>query len=232
MDRRRIRDDFLNTVNVWILLVIALLYVVTGTGPGDDALTALSDQTVYRGGKQDAVALECIVSWDAAAVEDMLSTLSESNARITFFVSGRWARENAKVLLDMVAAGHEIGCCGYTPTLDGDEQLMLHDVQAASDVIASITGERPVYYNGGLRNADVAEDVAKKLELTNVACSADLLSARGNAADIAIRASKSAFDGSILMIQPTAEAAAALPAILTEIERGGRRVIPVGELLK
>ena len=45
MNRERCADALMNGVNVLIILVIVLLYVVTGTGIGDDAIAALSSGT-------------------------------------------------------------------------------------------------------------------------------------------------------------------------------------------
>lgn len=232
METKHPRDGLMNLMNVFILLVIVLVYTVTGTGLGEDAVAALSDRTVYRAGKQGAMALECIVSWDASAMEEILACLDENDARITFFVSGEWAKTNADTLQRMAEDGHEIGSCGYLPSADGDADFVAADIAAANGVIRSITGQAVSLYHGGLRDADVSRQAASALNLTHVACTADLLSARGEGADVALRASKQVFDGSILMIQPTRAAAEALPAILDAFREAGLAIKPVGELLE
>ena len=83
MGRERCVDGLMNAVNVFILLMIVLLYVVTGTGLGDDAVAALSSGTIYRGGGEGLVALECAVSWDAQALPDMLELLRERGVRLS-----------------------------------------------------------------------------------------------------------------------------------------------------
>ena len=73
MNREKAVETMMNSVNVLIILMIVLLYVATGTTVGDDAVAALSkDTTVYRGTAEGSVALECAVSWDAAALPEML----------------------------------------------------------------------------------------------------------------------------------------------------------------
>lgn len=93
MSRERCVDGLMNAVNIFILLMIVLLYVVTGTGIGDDAIAALSSGTIYRGNGNGMVALECAVSWDAGALSDMLDLLRERDVRITFLsaANGRGA---------------------------------------------------------------------------------------------------------------------------------------------
>lgn len=231
MGRERCVDGLMNAVNVFILLMIVLLYVVTGTGLGDDAVAALSFGTIYRGGGEGLVALECAVSWDAQALPDMLELLRERGVRITFFVSGEWASRNEALLLRMAADGHEIGTMGYMPMLDGDETLIRSDLEASAAVISATTGVRPAYYYSGLRDRAVSLRAADALDMTHVLCSCDLLSARGSAAQIAARASERLFDGSIVLFQPTAAAAQALPAILDAIEEQGYAAATVGEIL-
>lgn len=232
MRRERYADALMNAVNVFIILIIVLLYVVTGTGLGDDAIAALSSGTVYRGSGQGLVALECAVSWDADALTDMLDLLKERDVQITFFVSGEWARANGAALRRMAEDGHEIGTMGYLPMLDGDEALIRSDLEASTAVIASATGSRPAYYYSGLRDRTVSLRAADALGMTHVLCSSDLLSARGDALDIATRASEHVFDGSIVLFQPTAAAAEALPAILDAIAEQGYAATTVGNVLK
>ncbi len=233
MRKPKLVDALMNGVNVLILLMIVLLYVVTGTRIGDDAIAALNPaKTVYRGAEQGAVALECVVSWDAAAVSDMLDVLKERGAQITFFVGGQWARENAALVRRMAEEGHEVGSAGYAPLYDGDLALVKTDVELSAEVLAGITGRETDYYHSGFRERAVSAKAAGSLGMTHVSCTSDLLCGRGDGADIALRASSAMFDGSILMIHPTAAALEALPAILSVIEEAGYRVTTVGNLIE
>ena len=86
MNREKAVETMMNSVNVLIILMIVLLYVATGTTVGDDAVAALSkDTTVYRGTAEGSVALECAVSWDAAALPEMLEVLEAAGVHATFF---------------------------------------------------------------------------------------------------------------------------------------------------
>ena len=118
------------------------------------------------------------------------------------------------------------------PMLDGDESLIRSDLQASTAVIASATGVEPTYYYSGLRDRSVSLRAADALGMTHIMCSSDLLSARGDAVDIATRASEHVFDGSIVLFQPTGAALEALPTILDAITEQGYRVTTVGNVLK
>lgn len=233
MHREQLTEWIMNGVNVIILCMIAALYLVTGTSVGDDAVAALSENaTVYRGTAEGKVALECAVSWDAAALPEMLDVLAENDVKMTFFVSGQWAKENAQLLRRIVRSGHEIGTMGYYPSFDGDLSAMVQDVETSAAVIEDITGVPTAYYYAGFRGRDNANRTAKAAGVTHISCTSDLLTGRGDAMDIASRALEHIFDGSILLIRPTAEAARALPTILSEIERRGYEAVTVGEVLR
>lgn len=225
-------DQIMGCVNVLILLVIALIYVVTGTRLGDDAIAALANGAVYRGRADGAVAVSCLVSWDAESIPEILDTLEAQNVQITFYVSGRWARAHAGTLKRMQSEGHEIGTVGYTPFLDGDTALVQKDIATAANAIARITGAPVTSYCSGLRDKRVSEQAARALGMTHIVGSVDLQTGRGTPADIVERACGQAFDGSIFMIRPTAAAAEALPGLLDAIREKGFQPATVGEVWK
>lgn len=232
MNRERTRERLISAGNVWILLVIALLYVVTGTRTGDDAIAAFSRGTIYRGRADDAVALMCAVTWDASALTDMLDTLEQNDVKITFFVSGKWANAHAKTLMQMAEAGHEIGACGYEPTLDGDCSLIEKDVAASVGVIERITGKPVRYYYAGLREPSVSARAAKSQGLVCVKPSFDLLSAGRTADELVSMAEEKAFGGSIFLMQPTQAAQEALQALLQRLWENGYDTVSVGMIQK
>lgn len=232
MDASKGAEQIMSCVNVLILLMISLVYVVTGTHMGQDAVAALSRGAICRGRANGSVAIECLVSWDAASLPDMLDTLERTDTRITFYVSGTWAKAHARTLARMQRDGHEIGTLGYAPSLDGSVALVTKDVAAAAGVIRRITGKTVTSYHSGLRERATSEAAARELGMTHLAATADLLSGQGEAEDLVRRACEQAFDGSILMIRPTAAAAKALPQLLETIREKGLRPATVGEVLK
>ncbi len=224
-------DQLVNCVNVLILLLIALLYVVTGTSLGEDAVSVLSNGTVYRGKAHGNVALECLVSWDAESLPVMLDTLREENVQITFFVSGEWAKAHADTLLTMARDGHEIGTLGYTPALDGNANLIARDIRASVSVIERITGDTVSCYCSDLRDRNASQRAAERAGILHIAASNDLLTGRGDAAEIVRRACEQTFDGSIILLRPTAAAAEALPGILEAIRAEKLKPATVAQLL-
>lgn len=208
-------------VNLLLAALILTLYVATATPAAQSAMSTLHGSPVYRGHREDAVALACCVSWDAAALPGLLETLKARDRRITFFLSGDWAKAHPAQAREIAAAGHEIGTLGQTPGQDGDVDAIAADLRASIAIIERITGERPALYHSGARDARTSTRAADRLGLTHVLGTTDLLSARGDAADLLRRALDRTFGGSILLFQPTREAGKALPACLDALHQAG-----------
>lgn len=217
--------------NVLIAVLMLLLYVSTATPLAKEALSYLYQSPVYRGHAKDAVALSCAVSWNAAALPALLELLEERNVTATFYVSGDWAKSNQDMLRGMARAGHEIGTLGQTPLSDGDAAYVKRDIAESLHSIEAVAGVQPRLYHSGLRDKETSSEAAGALGLLHVLCTVDLLSARGDTADIASRALENPFDGSIILMQPTSAAVEALPVWLDAITAQGRRIVPVSEVL-
>lgn len=218
-------------INAMLAVMMAALYILVSTPVAKSAMSELYNSPIYRGHMQGKVGIECAVSWNASALSDMLDILDERDVRITFFVSGEWAKENKALLTRMVRSGHEIGTMGHAPAQDGDSKTVLADLEEALRTIHEACGIRPKMYYSGTRSMKNSTEAARKLGLLHVLCTADLLSGRGEAEDILLRALDKPFDGSILLIQPTAEAVKALPAVLDGLNQLGLRAGTVGETL-
>lgn len=231
MGKRGMRRGRAFLIDLFLLLMVSALYVGTG---GNDAPRVLSNAVmapVYRG-SGEGVALLCAVEWEAAALPAILDTLAARETRVTFAVSGRYARAHPDMLRRMAEAGHEIAAMGDDPAMDGALGAVTADVRASAASIAALTLEQPALYYSGGRNVNVSARAAKKLGLTQIVCTADLLCAKGAGADIVKRASEAAIQGSILLVQPTASFLESLPALLDELQTKGLRVAAVGDVLK
>lgn len=202
--------------NILLILLIVGLYVGTA-----QPQTMRVMAPVYRGSAEDSVALQFTVSWSAAALPAILDTLKEQGTRATFALSGEWAAANPDLARRMAEEGHELATMGYAPEADGRLSWVQADVEASLAAIEGAAGVRPVLYYSGSRSLSISGRAAKKLELTQVLCTVDLLCARGSAADILKRVSDTPIPGSIMLLQPTGAAAEALPDILRVLDEKG-----------
>lgn len=212
--------------NIFLAALIIGLYYATQ--PGNEVIPVSAP--VYRG-SGDSVALQFAVSWNAAALSDIMDTLENGNVEVTFAVSGEWAEQNPDVLLRMEEQGHEIATMGYYPDMDGGLGWVKDDLERALTVTENALGIRPVLYYVGSRSVAVSSIAAKKLGLTQVSCTIDLLTAKGEAEDILSRLPEQPIEGSIMLLQPTAACAEALPGILAALEQKGLKASCTGNVL-
>ena len=218
-------------VNLLLILLIAALYFATSRPDAAAAVAQLYYAPAYRGRAEDAIALQFAVSWEAASLDSILDTLAAHGAKATFAVSGAWAENNAALLLRMAADGHEIATMGNDPSLDGKLSEVQRDVAVSLDKIEAACGVRPLLYYSGARNVTVSARAAKKLGLTHVLSTLDLRCAAGSAEEIKQRGLNDPIEGSILLMQPTAAAAEALPGLLNGFKGKGLEAVRVGDVL-
>src|SRR6185369_4778768 len=78
----------------------------------------------------------------------MLVLLAEANVKATFFVLGKVAEAYPQTVRDVQAAGHEIASHGYGHDLvfDLTPQQFRDDVQRSIEILANLTGARPIGY--------------------------------------------------------------------------------------
>ena len=218
-------------VNLLLILLIAALYFATSRPDAAAAVAQLYYAPAYRGRAEEAIALQCAVSWEAASLDSILDALAAHGAKATFAVSGAWAENNAALLLRMAADGHEIATMGTDPFLDGKLSEVQRDVAVSLDKIEAACGVRPLLYYSGARNVTVSARAAKKLGLTHVLSTLDLRCAAGSAEEIKQRGLNDPIEGSILLMQPTAAAAEALPGLLNGFKGKGLEAVRVGDVL-
>lgn len=231
MSTKAFRSVKYSFINITLAALILMLYIAITSPDIQAAMGTVYGRPYYRGTQKNAVALQCAVTWNASALDKILDELKANECRITFFVSGEWASENGEKLLRIVRDGHEIGTMGMKPFEDGDTAWLIEDIADSAETIKSVCGVEPKLYYSGTRNLPSSSRAASKLDMIHVLCTVDLLSARGTSADILKRALDSSNEGNIILIQPTAGAAEALPAILKAYKDKGLEVTETGTVL-
>lgn len=207
-------------VNVLLAGIIAGLYFAL-TIPYSTGAVSVSGFPVYKGSNRERVAIECALTWDAEAVDEILSTLELHDTKITFAVSGEWAERNGEMLRHISELGHEIATMGYNPQNDGGIDFVCRDVQKSIEIIKRLTGKSPCIYFIGERNADISAVAAKKLELVPLRGTLDLMCSIGSYEDIISRAKGNTNGGDIILTSPTTAFSQALPYILAFLTNRG-----------
>jgi len=78
----------------------------------------------------------------------LLEALDSIGARATFFVLGVTARRYPDLVRAISERGHELACHGFEHrrVYDGDAHELRRDLERSIDLIAQLTGERPIGY--------------------------------------------------------------------------------------
>ena len=172
-------------------------------------------------------ALTMNVDWGEAEIPKILDLLKERDVKITFFVSGKWAEKNPKLLRRMYIEGHEIGSHGYGHKLCSkisDDQVREELTKTEQAMETLLDGEElklfaPPSGDYDQRTVDICRELDYKLTLW----SADTIDWKeGSTAEVITkRVLKKDLDGGIVLMHPKPETVKALPKILDGIEEKG-----------
>ncbi|HWR19911.1 MAG TPA: polysaccharide deacetylase family protein [Clostridia bacterium] len=219
------------SVNALLAILIVTLYLVTGNPEAQQAMALSYGSPVYRGQGDGKIAIEFAVSWNAQALTGILDTLKENDTQVTFAVSGEWAKNNPELLKRMYEDGHELATMGFDPNKDGKLSWVTEDVRQSLEAIEAGSGATVRLYYSGSRNIAVSAGASETLHLTQVLSTTDLLCAKGTADDILTRALQNPIEGSIVLMQPTSEAAKALQRLIDAFLEKGIRLTPIKDVL-
>lgn len=205
-------------------IILGMYFILIFPYAGDKAASAFP---IYRGNRKDRIALQCVVNWDAAAIGQILDTLAGKNAKITFTVSGEWAKRNPDILKRMAEEGHEIATMGFSQYAGGSLDSLKKDIGRSIDVIKEITGLSPELYYCGTENTKKKARAAESLGLKCVVCTLDLVCSKGSSSDILHRTFGNTDGGDIILVSPTAAFAGSLTDILDYFNASGLTISTV-----
>ena len=171
--------------------------------------------------------ITCNVDWGEEEIPKILNILKERDVKITFFVSGKWAEKNPKLLRRMYIEGHEIGSHGYGHKLCSQisaDQVREELTKTEQAIEPLIGGEKLGLFAppSGDYDAETVE-ICRELGYRLTLWSADTIDWReGSTAEVITkRVLKKELDGGIILMHPTPETVTALPAILDGLEEKG-----------
>ncbi len=215
------------------------LLVLPTIAPGELLNVAIPALRIMRGDKNlPRVALTFDTGQGASIVQLILDELREANVHATFFIVGRWAEQNRKVVRAIAADGHELANHSYShPNFDRltDDQ-MVAQVTLTEKIIRRETGctTRPFFRPPfGSASARTMTAVAKAGFETIMwsAHGGDWLpgATTGTIHDRVLRNTGS---GTILILHSSApDTARALPMIIADLRARGLEFVTLGELL-
>lgn len=183
------------------------------------------------------MAFTCNVDWGSEYIPKLLDILDNSNIKITFFVSGKWAQKNPELLKMMFERGHEIGNHGYSHKMHSkiEKQANYEEIKKTEDSIYEVIGIRTKLFappSGDYNQTTIA--VASEMGYKTILWSIDTIDWRdGSTSSIIIdRVMKKSHKGAILLMHPKKATIEALPAIIEKITGKGIQIGTVSYLLE
>ncbi len=199
-------------------------------------LRDLPPTAVYRGNpEKPLVAFAINVAWGNEYIPRMLEVLKKHNAEATFFLEGRWVKENPTVAQLITAAKQEVGNHSYThPDMARlGTNAITNEIRKTNSVILATTDQKVEWFappSGSFR--DEVVNVASKLGLGTIMWTADTIDWQKPPKDVLInRVMKKIDNGTIVLMHPTAPTAESLDELLTKIKASGRKVVNISTLL-
>ncbi|KUO71361.1 MAG: polysaccharide deacetylase [Desulfosporosinus sp. BRH_c37] len=217
-------------VGVFFLLLIGIVtehWIIAADVPVSRPIEQIkTDQLV--------MALTINVDWGEEYIPAILDVLDQSQARATFFVTGRWAKKNPELLKIISIRGHQIENHGYSHP--HPDQLSVganqEEIKKTESIIEGIIGKKTHLYAppygekgaSGLRAADALGYQTILWTLDTVDWRSDsspeIIAKRILKPEIkfGIKPDKS---GAIVLMHPKANTVRALPVILKQLVQAG-----------
>lgn len=169
-----------------------------------------------------AVAITVNVDWGEEYIPEMLKEFAVADAKVTFFVTGKWAEKNPELLKEMDKAGHSIQNHGYKHchfnSLAASEGS--NEIKKAEDIIYKIIGQKSTFFASpyGEYNKNVvqaAADINYKLIMWSV----DTIDwQKPSPETIVNRVMKKVHNDAIILMHPTEPTVKALPELLKQLK--------------
>ncbi|MGG0474275.1 polysaccharide deacetylase family protein [Priestia aryabhattai] len=199
-------------------------------------LRDLPQEPIYRGhDEKPMVSFTVNVAWGNDYLPKMLEVLKKHHAKATFFLEGKWVKNNPDMAKMIVDAGHEVGNHSYShpdmATLSASQ--INQQLKKTNDIITSTTGQKVKWFappSGSFRPEVVT--LASQLKMSTIMWTVDTIDWQKPSSEVLInRVMKKIHPGAIVLMHPTESTAESLDQLLTDIERKGLKVSDVSTML-
>lgn len=187
-------------------------------------LDDLPPEAIYRGNPEKPMVSFIInVAWGNEYIPDMLETLKKHNVMATFFLEGRWTKENPDLAKMIVDAGHEVGNHSYThPNLKTlPSASVTQELQRTNEIIEATTGSKPDLFappSGNYR--DEVVKIAADQGMKTIMWSVDTIDWQRPEPHVLVdRVMGKIHPGALVLMHPTASTAGALETLILSIKQ-------------
>lgn len=194
---------------ILLAVIVAIIVVSLVISFYNRAEETFNMDVYYKGNVDDKIiAFACNIDWGNEFIQPMLDIFNEHDIKITFFVTGRWAKENPELLKTIYAEGHEIGNHGYQH-LEYDKlnyEKNKEQILTAHDIIKDVLGTEARFFAppAGAYNDNTVK-AAKDLGYEVIMWSIDTIDWREDSTkDIIVkRVTEKLHNAAIVLMHPT-----------------------------
>lgn len=225
--------------NFLLVLVVLVVGVFAFSFNGAKTIQTANSEyngTIYAGDKSSKnVSLMVNVCWGTEYVEEMLKILDKHKVKITFFVGGDWAKENAELLKRMHGSGHEIANHGTSHKEHGkisyDENLS--EIQKCHQIVKYILKiDMELFAPPGGSYSKSTTKASEALGYKTIMWTRDTIDWRDKDANLIFdRATMKMSGGDLVLMHPTACTVDAFERIILHIKNKGLNVTTVSQTL-
>lgn len=199
------------------------------------SLTDLPPHPIYRGNpKKPNVSMMVNVAWGTEFIEDMLGIFDQYQIKATFFLDGKWLKDNQELALKIVSRGHEIGNHAYShPDLSRLSASRVREEIMKTEEFIHKLGVRSYVFAppAGAYDQRVVQ-IAAEYDLQTVLWTLDTLDwQKPSAETIVKRIVPHLENGSLILMHPTQSTVEALPEIIEGALGKGLLPVTVSELI-
>lgn len=204
--------------------------------PPSVSLNDLPASPIYRGNpEKNMVAFLINVSWGTEHIPDLLNILKEQKTRATFFIEGKWAKENPDVVKMIEEQGHLIGNHAYNhPDMARmSKQEAMDQIERTNQIIKALIEETPKWFAppSGSFNDDVVEG-AHELNMETILWTVDTIDWKNPSVNVMMnRVMTNIHPGATILMHPTSSTIQGLPLLIKEIRSEGYKIGTVEQLL-
>lgn len=195
----------------------------------------LPPSPIYRGHpEKEMTAFLINVSWGEEYIPTILNILKENNVKATFFIEGKWAKNNAELVKMIDEQGHIIGNHAYNhPDMAriSDKEVTEQIVQT-NDILRAITGKDPKWFAppSGSYNDQVVQ-IAHDLNMQTVLWTVDTIDWKNPSVSVMInRINDKVHPGATILMHPTRAIAQGLPDLIETIKGKGYKIGHIEQL--
>ena len=199
-------------------------------------LSDLPPMAIYKGHPEKPMVSFIInVAWGNEYLSGMLATLKKHNVTASFFLEGRWVKNNPGMAKMIADAGHEIGNHSFThPNMKQLSAPKINEeIRRTNEVIEAVTGVKTKWFAppSGYYKDEVVE-IASAHNLGTVMWSVDTIDWQKPSPEKLInRVMGKVHNGAMILMHPTESTAVSLDQLITQIRAKDLQIGTVSDLL-